>query len=108
MENTSFETIEKIISELNQLKEYKSKYENQLEAMQMMSDKLYELEMAIYKTRTPEENRQKHVDDVCFDCRYGKTPEKCGRSLPENVWMPTPSNKAWMPGRTICQDFRWD
>lgn len=101
--------LEDLIKELQELKEYKKKYEQAEKDKQRMSDMLYEYMMDEYN-RTPYEERARHY--ICHWCSccmfrpYGK--DKCDAELPEDIRIPIKSSNAWIPGKKQCCMFEWD
>lgn len=108
-------TIEKIVKEYNEMKEYKTKYECQERDKEKMSEALYKFEMKEYKDTTYEQRVKNHIKVVCKDCRwfYGEdneckwlkgTPKE---RLPQNILEPVRSEKNYFPGHKVCEDFVW-
>jgi len=97
--------IDELLKEINELRDYKKKYENCLIDKQTMSDELYELMMAEYE-RTPYEQRvEEYKKNVCNDCRFQRS---CLIVLPQDIGMPIKSNSAWIPATKSCDNFEWD
>ena len=101
--------LEDLVKEIQELQEYKEKYECALKDKQRMSDKLYEYMMDEY-SRTPYEERSDyHVEHWCRDCRCRPCDEyKCSMELPEDIMIPIPSNNAYFPPKKLCEEFEWD
>lgn len=97
--------VEELIKELNELQEYKKKYECVQKDKQKMSDLLYEYMMREYENMDREERIISHRVDGCNCCRYDGY---CNVSLPEDIWKPIPSDNAWIPGRKGCEKFEWN
>lgn len=72
---------------------------------QKMADVLYELYLEKYNNQTFEERKQEYIKDMCRCCRYNYGCDK--EIIPENILMPSKSDKAWFPPRTACSDFEW-
>ena len=98
--------IEDFIKEINELNEYKRKYECAIKDKQVMSDKLYDLYLEKYNSQTFEERKLIHLNDSCKCCRYNCDCDQ--RMLPENILMPLRSDKGWLPPRVTCSEFAWD
>lgn len=96
--------VEELIKELNELQEYKYKYECAQKDKQTMSDELYEYMKREYENMGREERIISHHAEFCNCCRY---ESYCTISLPEDIWEPVPSNKAWIPARKVCEKFEW-
>ena len=101
--------LEDLLKEIQELQEYKRKYECALKDKQAMSDKLYEYMMDEYN-KTPYEEREKyHINQRCRCCRWKPFGEcKCDKKLPEDIGIPTLSNNACFPQKKSCDKFEWD
>lgn len=97
--------IDNLIKELQELKEYKIKYEFSIKNKQRMSDELYKLMTQIYKSKTREERKNEFVNDTCKCCRY---KDDCEVELHEDIAKPIKSNDAWIPSTIGCKEFEWD
>ena len=62
--------IEELIKELNELQEYKKKYERAQKYKKQMSDELYEYMMREYESMSREERIVSHRAECCNYCRY--------------------------------------
>ena len=107
--------LEEFVKEIQELKEYKKKFEYAEQAKQTMSDRLYDLMMFKYERTSLDQRKRDYVADVCDCCRYrgiqgdeSENDPACGVDLPENIGMPSPSDKAWIPGTKTCGHFEWD
>ena len=98
--------IEELIKEIEELKKYKFLYECQLKDKQRMSDMLFELMTKEYENTPLEVRKEKHIREQCKDCR-GEWCDCDHSRLPEDVYKPKVSDKAWIPAITICKDFEW-
>ena len=96
--------LEQLIKELEELKEYKHKYECAIKDKQRMSDLLYEYMMKEYENTTKEERVLKFKQDTCRCCRYR---DYCSIELPDDIQKPIASNKAWIPATKSCGEFDW-
>jgi hypothetical protein len=98
--------LEDFIKDIQELIEYKKKYEDAMVARQRMSDALYELYLEKYNNQTFEERKEKYIKEQCKDCRsswYG-----CKHDIiPDNVGMSIRSDRAWVPARVGCSEFNW-
>lgn len=98
--------LDELLKEIEELKECNKKYEHALKDKQTMSDKLYEYMMKEYENMSYEDRCRTHIETTCMCCRYRDDCElkKC---FPQEIWQPIPSDKAWIPGRKSCGEFRW-
>ena len=96
--------LEELIKGIHELEEYKYKYECIQKDKQRMSDLLYEYMMREYESMGREERIVAHKVECCNCCRY---EGYCNIGLPEDIWKPIPSKKAWIPGRKVCEKFEW-
>lgn len=96
--------IRKLIKENHELQDYKKRYESVQKDKKRMSDELYEYMMREYESMGREERIVAHRVECCNYCRY---ESYCNVSLPEDIWKPIPSKKAWIPGRKVCEKFEW-
>lgn len=98
--------LDELLKEIQELKEFKKKYEYALKDKQKMSDKLYEYMMKEYENTPYEDRCDLHVKNMCKDCRYRDYCE-LNTDFPQEIWMPIPSDKAWIPGHKNCGKFEW-
>lgn len=96
--------LEQLIQELEELKEYKHKYECAMKDKQTMSDLLYEYMMKEYENTTKEERVAKFKQDSCRCCR-GR--DFCSIEMPDDIEKPIVSNMAWIPATKSCGYFEW-
>lgn len=96
--------LEDFLKEINELKEYKEKYEYALKGQQIMSELLYDYMMKEWEGMSREDRVNMHREEACSCCRYSM---HCTIELPEDVLKPIPSEKAWIPARTCCEKFQW-
>lgn len=99
--------IKELIVELQELQEYKRRYESAKEDKQEMSDLLYEYMMKEYEATPYKERCNKHIKEICNDC-WGRDDCQFKHILPEDIGMPIKSDRAWIPATKICGDFEWD
>ena len=96
--------IDELLKEIQELKEYKKKYDFAIAEKQRMSDMLYELMTNEYLDKTLEERKAQYSKDMCHGCRfYGY----CTKELPEDIGEPIKSDKAWIPATRTCGQFEW-
>ena len=96
--------IDKLIEELLELKEIKTKYQCLLADKKQMSVALYILLSEKYNDLPREEKIVMHKEEVCKNCRHRYD---CTRQLPEDIWNIVPSDKDFIPGHKTCSDFMW-
>lgn len=96
--------LDELLKDINELKEYKKKYEYALKDKQTMSELLYDYMMREYESMTREEKVLVHQTNSCSACRHR---DYCSIELPEDIWKPIPSDKAWIPARKSCGRFEW-
>ena len=97
--------LDKFIKDINELMEYKTKYECAIKDKQSMSDTIYDLYLEKYNNQTFKERKQIYIDDVCRCCKYRFNCSK--EVIPESVLMPIKSDIAWFPISTGCKEFEW-
>lgn len=98
--------LEDFIKDINELIEYKIKYEYAIKNKQKMSDALYDLDLERYNIQTFEERKQNYIKDLCNCCRFDFYCNK--DKIPENILMPIKSDKAWFPSKISCSEFQWN
>ena len=96
--------LEELLKEINKLKEYKKKYEYAIKDKQKMSDLLYTYMMEEWEHMDREDRVLAYKRSSCESCRYY---DCCSISLPEDIWKPIRSDKAWIPSRVSCGKFKW-
>ena len=96
--------LNELFDEINELKEYKKKYENAQKEKQQMSDLLYEYMMNEYESKSYEDRRKQYVHDCCSCCRYDVYD--CDE-MPEDILKPIKSENGWIPGTKSCGHFKW-
>jgi hypothetical protein len=69
-----------------------------------MSDRLYQYMLKDYQNTTYEERCNLHVEHECVACKLRRD---CyyQKELPEDIYKPIESDKAWIPARKICKHF---
>ena len=97
--------LDDLIKEINELKEYKKKYEWALEEKKRMSDLLFEYMTKEYENTSYEKRCADFKADVCKMCRYKFNCDK--DDLPIDILKPIPSENAWIPGKVSCKNFEW-
>lgn len=95
--------LEELLKEINELKQYKKLYEYAVKDKEQMSKLLYEYMVKEYNTMTDEERVAKHREAFCCYCRY----DDCKCNFQKDLWLPIPSEKAYIPGRMLCDNFEW-
>jgi hypothetical protein len=96
--------LEELLKEINELKEYKERYELANKDKERMSEMLYHYMMVEYESMTREEKVNVYRENSCSCCRYR---HDCTIGLPEDIWKPIPSDIAWIPSRVSCGKFKW-
>lgn len=97
--------IEEILKELEELIQYKRKYEYAISDKQKLSDKVYEYEKEKFDKLTPEERVLKYKKDNCTRCRFG---DLCNMTLPHDIGMPVKSDLGYFPPTKMCGEFEWN
>lgn len=96
--------LDELIKELQELKDYKKRYESVLKDKEKMSDLLFELMTEKYNN-TPYEDRKNHfINTTCKCCRR----YFCNLEIPEDIELPIRSNIGWIPATKGCINFEWD
>lgn len=95
--------IDELISEINELKDIKKRYEFALKDKQRMSDLLYDLMSEKYDNLSYDKRIEWHKKEMCNHCRY----YPCANELPNDVGYVLKSENAWIPGRVCCKHFDW-
>ena len=98
--------LEKLIKDIEDLQKYKLMYERQKIDKRTMSEELYKLMLEKYNTTPYEERASYFKKDMCHCCRYGNFA-RCEIELPEDIGMPVPSDRDWIPGKKGCAQFEW-
>lgn len=99
--------LDELIKEINELRDYKQKYEYAEADKKVMSDKLYEYMLKEYENTPYEERCKQHLKHTCSVCRYRIYGCDLQNNLPENIRKPVESDKAWIPGVVSCSSFEW-
>lgn len=97
--------LEQLIKELEELQQYKNKYESAIKDKQAMSNLLYEYMMKDYESTPKEERIANFKLKECIGCRFCFSCDY--RSIPDDVGKPIPSNDGWIPNKKRCEDFQW-
>jgi len=97
--------LDDFLKEIEELKEYKDKYESQKKDKKRMSDELFILMTEKYNNMTYQQRVDEYKKDMCKCCRY---EYNCEIKLPDNILMPIPSDKEWIPAKISCKEFAWD
>lgn len=97
--------LDRVLDEINELKEFKRLYELQKKDKQRISDELYELMLYRYNNTPYTERLAEYKKDSCSCCRY---EDYCEIEIPENILAPARSEKAWIPPTKGCGEFQWD
>lgn len=103
--------IDEFIQEINELKEYKTKYEQLLKEYNRTIEKLYEFELEKWENTRPQD-RQKHFKEHhCRCCRWFSDlkGERC--RISSNILKPElteDGNGKKYIGYQSCDDFEWD
>lgn len=95
--------LEELLKEINELKQYKERYEFAIKDKKEMSQLLYEYMMKDYKNTTKEERVAQYKKECCSCCRY----DCYDCDFPDDIMKPVPSEDAWIPSRVSCGKFRW-
>ena len=98
--------IEEFIKELQELLEYKKKYESAQKDKQKMSDLLFEYMMREYENTSYEDRCQEQRTNQCSACmfRHYDCPQD---NFPDDIRLPIRSDRAWIPGIKSCEKFKW-
>ncbi len=96
--------IDEFINEIKELQEYKEKYSCATTDKQYMSDLLYEYMTKEYERMSKQQRIEKYEEDCCKCCRRRSY---CTLDLPDDIYKPVKSDKAWVPGRVGCGNFEW-
>ena len=97
--------LDRVLNEINELKEFKRLYESQKKDKQRMSDKLYELMMYKYNNTSYNERLLNFQEETCRYCRY---EDYCKIEIPEDILKPIKSENAWISSTKSCGEFQWD
>ena len=96
--------IDEFLIDIQELKEYKHKYECVQKDKQKMSDLLFELMTNEYERTSYEDRKEHYKHDSCRDCRgYGY----CELEIPQDIGKPIKSDTAWIPATKSCGHFEW-
>lgn len=100
--------IDELLKDIEDLKEYKYKFECQKKDKEKMSQLIYELMMEKYNNMSFEERVKDYKKRWCSCCKHGTIPpSQCFVDLPEDIDKPIPSDKAWIPTKKSCGNFEW-
>lgn len=95
--------VEELIKDIEELIEYKKKYESAIADKKVLSDKLYKYMMREYENKSLEERIADYKNNCC-GCRH---QDYCNIELPKDIGKPIPSEKAWIPASVSCGKFEW-
>lgn len=95
--------LEQLLKEIEELKQYKERYELANRDKERMSEMLYDYMVKEYESMTKEERAEKFKRENCAHCRYRGWDCK----IPDNVMQPVRSKDAWIPGKVGCIKFKW-
>ena len=96
--------LDDFLKEIQELKEYKQKYDFAMQDKQRMSDELFKLMSEQYNKTSLEDRISNFRKEICSCCRYR---DDCEMELPENIGEPIISDKAWIPTTKSCGEFHW-
>ena len=96
--------LDELLKDIDELKKYKKKYENAIKDIQTMSDLLYTYMKKEWESMSREDRVIAYQRSSCESCRHY---DCCSISLPEDIWKPIQSDKAWIPARKNCGNFQW-
>jgi hypothetical protein len=96
--------LDELVKDLQELLDYKKKYEYIIKDKETMSDLLFELMTEKYNNTSYEDRREHFRENSCQCCRY----EGCNLELPQDIGKPIKSDKAWIPATKSCGNFQWD
>lgn len=77
--------LDRVLNEINELKEFKRLYESQKKDKERMSEKLYELMMYKYNNTPYDERVAEYKKESCSCCKY---EDYCEIKIPENILEP--------------------
>ena len=97
--------LDRVLDEINELKEFKKLYEYQQKDKERMSEELYELMMYRYNTIAYEQRSIDFQRDTCRCCRY---EDSCDIEIPKDILEPIRSDKGWIPALRSCGQFEWN
>ena len=99
--------LDELLEEIQELKEYKTKYEYAEKDKKEMSDLLYKYMMSEYREKMYRDRAEKYRKEWCIHCKYHCDDDNCGIDLPVNILEPIRSDKNWIPGYVGCRYFKW-
>lgn len=97
--------LEELLNEIEELKEYKEKYEHAEKDKERLSEYVYKNELEKWKNKTYAFRVIEYQESTCNSCRFY---DGCDikEHLPEDIGKPT-ENKGWFPGKKTCGNFEW-
>lgn len=98
--------LEEILKEIEELKEYKKKYECAEKDKERMSEYIYENELEKWKNKTYISKVKEYQENNCKDCRFCFGCD-IKTHLSEDIGKPI-KNKGWFPGKKMCGNFKWN
>jgi len=99
--------LEELLNEINELREYKKKYEWAEKDKQRMSDLLFEYMTKEYDSKSFEERKEEHINNHCSACRNDCFCDCDHSYISEDIGKPSKSDKGWIPSTQGCKNFEW-
>ena len=96
--------LDELMKDLQELKDYKKRYEFVIKDKQRMSDLLFELMTEKYNNTSYEDRKKHFIDTTCKCCRH----YMCNLEISEDIELPIKSNIRWIPATKSCANFEWD
>lgn len=98
--------LEQLLNEIEELREYKKKYEHAEKDKERLSEYIYKNELEKWGNKTYASRVKEYREDSCKNCRFHYGCD-LKNHLPEGIGKPV-ENKGWFPGQKTCGNFEWD
>lgn len=105
--------LEELFKEIQELREYKRKYEHAVKDKEYMSALLYKYMIKEYEGIPYEERAESYKNDWCRHCEHRNYYDSdCWcyagvEELPDDIRKPIPSDRGYVPALKSCEHFEW-
>jgi hypothetical protein len=103
--------LEEFLKEINELQEYKKKYEYLLKDYNYRMKKLFELELEKWENTKSQDRKEEFIKTTCRDCRHFFDRESLTCEIEDDISKPFlrehGDGKKYISYK-CCKDFEWD
>lgn len=105
--------LEELFKEIQELREYKRKYEYAVKDKEYMSALLYKYMIKEYEETPYEKRAESYENEWCRHCEHRSYYDSdCWcyagvEKLPDDIYKPIPSDRGYVPSLKRCEHFEW-